>query len=41
MKSMIKIINNKAYILIQGNYIRLGIKIIHNKQNKQKEIIKW
>jgi hypothetical protein len=33
---MIKIINRKAYLLIKGNYIRLGIII---KQNNKQEII--
>ena len=33
---MIKIINRKAYLVINGDYIRLGIIIKQNKQNKQK-----
>ena len=33
---MIKIINRKAYLVINGNYIRLGIII---KQNNKQEII--
>ena len=34
---MIKIINRKAYLVINGNYIRLGIII---KQNNKQEKIK-
>ena len=35
-EKMIKIINHKAWLLVNGNYIRLGIIIKQDKQNKQK-----
>ena len=37
---MIKILNNKAWLLVKGNYIRLGIIIKQDKQNNKQEKIK-